>query len=217
MFFGWLGLLRVLVVGSCAYLALIVLLRISGKRTLAKLNASDFVITVAIGSTLATVLLSSTVALAASTTARILRSRRRRCAEEHRPRVWTEPASPSWGRCRGCAMDSSSRRSRRAKPVSPRARSSAEPARCRVAALKPSPQGTALTARPIKGRARPSLAPLSASRADGRGPVDAAPPARRRRPTRPGRDRYDSSRRRRAGPAQGAGRHQRGRPGGDRG
>lgn len=65
MFFdGWLGLLRVLVVGSCAYLALIVLLRISGKRTLAKLNAFDFVITVAIGSTLATVLLSSTVALA---------------------------------------------------------------------------------------------------------------------------------------------------------
>jgi len=62
-FDGWLGLLRVLVVGSCAYLALIVLLRISGKRTLAKLNAFDFVITVAIGSTLATVLLSSSVAL----------------------------------------------------------------------------------------------------------------------------------------------------------
>ena len=63
-FDGWLGLLRVLVVGSCAYLALIMLLRISGKRTLAKLNAFDFVVTVAIGSTLATVLLSSSVALA---------------------------------------------------------------------------------------------------------------------------------------------------------
>ncbi len=59
----WLGLVRVLVVGTCAYVALVVLLRVSGKRTLAKLNAFDFVVTVALGSTLATVLLSSDVAL----------------------------------------------------------------------------------------------------------------------------------------------------------
>ena len=65
MFFDdWSGLVRVLVVGTCAYLSLIVLLRASGKRTLAKLNAFDFVVTVALGSTLATVLLSSSVALA---------------------------------------------------------------------------------------------------------------------------------------------------------
>ncbi len=65
MFFdGWTGLVRVAVVGTCAYGALVVLLRISGKRTLAKLNAFDFVVTVALGSTLATVLLSSSVALA---------------------------------------------------------------------------------------------------------------------------------------------------------
>jgi uncharacterized membrane protein YcaP (DUF421 family) len=57
----WTGLVRVVVVGTAAYLALIVLLRISGKRTLAKLNAFDFVVTVALGSTLARVLLSSTV------------------------------------------------------------------------------------------------------------------------------------------------------------
>lgn len=64
MFFdGWSGLLRVLVVGACAYGALLVLLRASGKRTLAKLNAFDFVVTVALGSTLATVLLSASVAL----------------------------------------------------------------------------------------------------------------------------------------------------------
>lgn len=64
MFFdGWTGLLRVLVVGTCAYAALLALLRVSGKRTLAKLNAFDFVVTVALGSTLATVLLSSSVAL----------------------------------------------------------------------------------------------------------------------------------------------------------
>ena len=65
MFFDdWSGLVRVLVVGTCAYTALIMLLRASGKRTLAKLNAFDFVVTVALGSTLATVLLSSSVALA---------------------------------------------------------------------------------------------------------------------------------------------------------
>ena len=61
---GWYGLVRVAVLGTCGYVALIVLLRISGKRTLAKLNAFDFVVTVALGSTLATVLLSSDVALA---------------------------------------------------------------------------------------------------------------------------------------------------------
>ena len=64
MFFdSWFGLLRVLVVGTLAYLALVVLLRIFGKRTLAKLNAFDLVVTVALGSTLATVLLSKSVAL----------------------------------------------------------------------------------------------------------------------------------------------------------
>ncbi|MFK5633782.1 MULTISPECIES: DUF421 domain-containing protein [unclassified Ornithinimicrobium] len=65
MFFDdWAGLARVLIVGTCAYVALVALLRISGKRTLAKLNAFDFVVTVALGSTLATVLLSADVALA---------------------------------------------------------------------------------------------------------------------------------------------------------
>ena len=47
-----------------AYGALVLLLRISGKRTLTKLNAFDLVVTVALGSTLATVLLSKDVSLA---------------------------------------------------------------------------------------------------------------------------------------------------------
>ncbi len=65
MFFdGWPNLGRVLIVGVLAYLGLIVLLRLSGKRTLAKMNAFDCVVTVALGSTLATVLLSKDVALA---------------------------------------------------------------------------------------------------------------------------------------------------------
>lgn len=65
MFFeSWSGILRVLVVGPLAYAALVVLLRVSGKRTLAKLNAFDLVVTVALGSTLATIILSKSVALA---------------------------------------------------------------------------------------------------------------------------------------------------------
>ena len=64
MFFdSWLGLLRVLVVGTLAYVGLVALLRVSGKRTLSKMNAFDLVVTVALGSTLATVLLSKDVAL----------------------------------------------------------------------------------------------------------------------------------------------------------
>jgi uncharacterized membrane protein YcaP (DUF421 family) len=60
----WAGLGRVLIAGLLAYFALIVILRISGKRTLSKFNAFDLVVTVALGSTLATVLLSKDVALA---------------------------------------------------------------------------------------------------------------------------------------------------------
>lgn len=65
MFFdSWRDLGRVALVGVCAYVALVFMLRISGNRTLSKLNAFDFVVTVALGSTLATVLLSKEVSLA---------------------------------------------------------------------------------------------------------------------------------------------------------
>ena len=65
MFFdSWPDLMRIVVVAPVAYLGLVAILRISGKRTLAKLNAFDLVITVALGSTLATTLLSSEVAVA---------------------------------------------------------------------------------------------------------------------------------------------------------
>ncbi len=64
LFDSWNGLGRVLVVGTLAYVALVAILRISGKRTLTKLNAFDLVVTIALGSILATVLLSKSVALA---------------------------------------------------------------------------------------------------------------------------------------------------------
>lgn len=64
LFDGWDNLLRTLVVGVLAYVALVLFLRVSGKRTLSKLNAFDLIVTVALGSTLATVLLAKDVALA---------------------------------------------------------------------------------------------------------------------------------------------------------
>lgn len=65
MFFSsWQDLLRILVVGVLAYTALVLLLRVSGNRTLSKLNAFDLIVTVALGSTLASMLLSKDAALA---------------------------------------------------------------------------------------------------------------------------------------------------------
>lgn len=61
---GWYPILRTLVCGSLAYLALILVLRLCGKRTLSKWNAFDYVVTIALGSVLATVLLSKDVSLA---------------------------------------------------------------------------------------------------------------------------------------------------------
>lgn len=65
MFFQtWTDLWRIIVVGLLAYAGLIFFLRLSGKRTLSKMNAFDLVVTVALGSTLATILLSKEVSLA---------------------------------------------------------------------------------------------------------------------------------------------------------
>ncbi|WP_422124210.1 DUF421 domain-containing protein [Planococcus sp. X10-3] len=61
--------IRIITVGLLAYIGLIFFLRISGKRTLTKLNAFDLVVTVALGSTLATILLSKDVSLLEGLTA----------------------------------------------------------------------------------------------------------------------------------------------------
>ncbi|MFS4506169.1 DUF421 domain-containing protein [Clavibacter sp. Sh2141] len=60
-FDSWADVLRILIVGSAAYATLVIVLRVSGKRTLGQLNAFDFVVTVALGSIFATILLSSDV------------------------------------------------------------------------------------------------------------------------------------------------------------
>ncbi|MDJ0334398.1 DUF421 domain-containing protein [Salinibacterium sp. G-O1] len=65
----WSEIVRVLLVGIASYAAIVVFIRVSGKRALAQLNAFDFVVTVALGSTLATILLSSDVSYAEGATA----------------------------------------------------------------------------------------------------------------------------------------------------
>ncbi|WP_258803167.1 DUF421 domain-containing protein [Pseudarthrobacter sp. NS4] len=68
-FDSWPEVLRVLIIGSVSYAALVLVLRVSGKRTLGQLNAFDFIVTVAFGSTLATILLNSDVAFLEGLTA----------------------------------------------------------------------------------------------------------------------------------------------------
>lgn len=50
--------------GGIAYSALVLFLRVSGKRTLSKINAFDFVVTIALGSTLGSVITSEQLPLA---------------------------------------------------------------------------------------------------------------------------------------------------------
>lgn len=65
----WDSFIRIVTVGLLAYIGLVFFLRISGKRTLTKLNAFDLVVTVALGSTLATILLNSQISLLEGLTA----------------------------------------------------------------------------------------------------------------------------------------------------
>lgn len=63
-FDSWESIFRTTVITILAYVLLIFLLRVSGKRTLSKMNAFDFIVTIALGSTLATVMLNKNVAFA---------------------------------------------------------------------------------------------------------------------------------------------------------
>lgn len=69
LFQDWEGIARTLFVGVLAYVCLVCFLRISGKRTLAKLNAFDLVVTVALGSTLSAILLQESIPMAEGATA----------------------------------------------------------------------------------------------------------------------------------------------------
>lgn len=68
-FGGWDPVGRILVVGVLMYVALVVILRVSGSRSLASMNAFDFIVTVAIGAVFGRTLTAQGVALVESVTA----------------------------------------------------------------------------------------------------------------------------------------------------
>lgn len=61
--------IRIILTGIGAYISIILILRISGKRTLSKMNAFDFIVTVALGSILASTLTSKQTPLLSGITA----------------------------------------------------------------------------------------------------------------------------------------------------
>jgi uncharacterized membrane protein YcaP (DUF421 family) len=69
---GWMPLLRIVVVGTLMYVTLIVLLRISGSRTIASMRAFDFIVTVALGSVFGRALTAKGVSLAEAVVAFVL-------------------------------------------------------------------------------------------------------------------------------------------------
>ena len=60
---SWASLFHTLIAGTLSYVGLIIWLRVSGKRTLSKWNSFDFVVTIALGSILASALLTKSVSL----------------------------------------------------------------------------------------------------------------------------------------------------------
>ena len=64
MFFeDWDGIIRIAVTAPLAYFALLAMIHLSGNRTLAKMTSYDFIVTVALGSTIATIVLDKGVPL----------------------------------------------------------------------------------------------------------------------------------------------------------
>jgi uncharacterized membrane protein YcaP (DUF421 family) len=69
---GWQPIVRVLVIGTLSYVAVVALLRYFGKRALTRMNAFDMVVTVAVGSAFASAVMSKGVTLADGVAAFIL-------------------------------------------------------------------------------------------------------------------------------------------------
>ena len=69
---GWEPILRILVVGTITYVGLVLLLRISGKRTFTRMTAFDFIIAIAIGSSFGRILTAKTISVAEAFTTFIL-------------------------------------------------------------------------------------------------------------------------------------------------
>lgn len=68
-FDSWSGIFRVAITTIIAYILVVLMLRVSGKRTLAKMNAFDTVVTIALGSILGSVILTKSTPIAEGITA----------------------------------------------------------------------------------------------------------------------------------------------------
>jgi uncharacterized membrane protein YcaP (DUF421 family) len=66
---SWEIVLTTILIGISAYISMIIILRISGKRTLSKMNAFDLIVTVALGSALAATVVNQDVSLIEGMTA----------------------------------------------------------------------------------------------------------------------------------------------------
>lgn len=64
LFSSWESVLGTMMMTFLAYISIVILLRVSGKRTLSKMNAFDFIVTIALGSALASVSTNKSVTLA---------------------------------------------------------------------------------------------------------------------------------------------------------
>lgn len=51
-------LIKMIIIGTASYVVIVIVLRTSGKRTLSKMNAFDFIVTVALGSVLANIIVN---------------------------------------------------------------------------------------------------------------------------------------------------------------
>ncbi|SFH80413.1 DUF421 domain-containing protein [Halpernia frigidisoli] len=63
LFESWDGICKIIFTTVSAYFLVFILLRVSGKRTLAKMNAFDFIVTIALGSILGSVILNKSIPL----------------------------------------------------------------------------------------------------------------------------------------------------------
>ncbi|WP_322990550.1 YetF domain-containing protein [Hoeflea sp.] len=71
-FDNWAGIGRIVLTGLLAYPVLILMLRISGKRTLSKFNAFDFIVTICLGSMLSSIIITKSVPLVEGVAALVL-------------------------------------------------------------------------------------------------------------------------------------------------
>jgi len=62
-FDNWSSIAQIFITGVCCFIGLVIMLRVSGKRTLTKMNAFDFIMTVTMGSTLASAISSNDITI----------------------------------------------------------------------------------------------------------------------------------------------------------